>query len=803
MESAVPFLLRLLKSADVLCLSETWLSYAEETTLPRLLSEVDVFCTQSFVMQVPPGFGDGRRHGGVALVCRRRAAFSFVPIDCSSPRLCAVVIQDSVGPKLGVVATYLPYWSSDGLNLQLYQTTLQQLDAVLTALRSTVPVVVAGDLNCALPRLTSDLRIPDWERLRGFSPLSRLTQTLLEDHDLIVAEYLFDQQVRYTYARGGNHTHIDHIVVPRSLVQSVRKCSILAPEVENLSPHLPILCRLSIDFHAERDAESRPSSADSTRRFVLDWRSPSRNEAYRNALASRLSTVLPTCLTPDELDKAITDAAHDAAMSSGCLRRMHPPKPWWSPSIARARDRARFWHHLWKSSGLSHQSTVYACYQEARRSYRRARIVAARSVPDNEARLLSMLRKGGQLRPFWARVERARRSGLRTCSKRSASDFALHFGTPVEDTRITPTHLSILNSVSARASQLSSTALPDRSVTTSMVNKLLTRLKRGKAPGPDGITAEHLLYGLSPALLEALSRLLTLCLSDGSVPSSFLSSTVVPLLKHSGLDHEVLENYRPISLTTTTSKLLEMVLLDELRISFKPHALQFGFETNRSTQHASLLASETVQWHLRRGAPVFAANLDARQCFPSIWHAGLFSQLQEYISPGSWLLLWRWYRQMKSQVVFRGQSSEVFSVKCGTRQGAILSPSLANVFFRPLLQRLDDSGLGAYLHGCHVPGVCYADDLLLLSTNQCHLQSLLRIVEDFAKMWRLSFVHPDPLRTKSHCLIFGARLLATTPEWNFVDQRLSICDTSEHLGIALDPQLRGQSHVDTLIRCVH
>ena len=90
---------------------------------------------------------------------------------------------------------------------------------------------------------------------------------------------------------------------------------------------------------------------------------------------------------------------------------------------------------------------------------------------------------------------------------------------------------------------------------------------------------------------------------------------VVPLLKRSGLDPNVLENYRPISLTTVASKLLELILQDELQLMFKPHALQFGSVAHRNTGLASLLALETFQWHVCRGAPVFAANLDVRQCF--------------------------------------------------------------------------------------------------------------------------------------------------------------------------------------------
>ena len=64
-----------------------------------------------------------------------------------------------------------------------------------------------------------------------------------------------------------------------------------------------------------------------------------------------------------------------------------------------------------------------------------------------------------------------------------------------------------------------------------------------------------------------------------------------------------------------------------------------------------------------------------------------------------------------------GERSDDFQIKRGARQGAILSPILANVFIRPLIQVLDRSGRGAELVGYHATSVCYADVIMLVSTN--------------------------------------------------------------------------------------
>ena len=418
-------------------------------------------------------------------------------------------------------------------------------------------------------------------------------------------------------------------------------------------------------------------------------------------------------------------------------------------------------------TGRPVDSVVHACYCVARRAYRRARKVAVRAKVDDEARLLHSLRRNRNINAFWRRVNSVRRGGKRVHSNLNANNFADHFASVNQDDelQLSPGQRLICDAVSARLSAGCDSS-EVRVISPEEVSQLVRRLKRGSAPGTDHVTVEHLLYGESQILLIAIARLLTTCFATLSVPETFTVSAITPVLKKAGLDANSLDNYRPISLITTMSKLLECFLLSELTESFSPHDLQFGFVENRGTAQASMLITETAQWHLKRGSPVFAANLDARKCFDRIWHAGLFFRLRTLLSPRSWHLLVIWYRHLSAHVTYDGhRSDDGFAIKRGTRQGAILSPALANVFFQPLVSLLDASMYGLHVLGCHVPAVCYADDLMLLSANARELGYLLRIVENFASFWRLDFVHFEPSKTKSHCMVFGAELLAERPVW--------------------------------------
>ena len=90
-----------------------------------------------------------------------------------------------------------------------------------------------------------------------------------------------------------------------------------------------------------------------------------------------------------------------------------------------------------------------------------------------------------------------------------------------------------------------------------------------------------------------------------------------------------------------------------------------------------------------------------------------------------------------------------------------------------------------------MPAVCYADDLMPLSTNARDLGHLLKIVENFAAFCRLDFVHPESAKTKSHSIVFGAELLSALPVWHLSGQQLGVRSVTEHLGVVMSADLEG------------
>ena len=83
--------------------------------------------------------------------------------------------------------------------------------------------------------------------------------------------------------------------------------------------------------------------------------------------------------------------------------------------------------------------------------------------------------------------------------------------------------------------------------------------------------------------------------------------------------------------------------------------------------------------------------------------------------------------------------SEEFEVKCGLRQGCVLSPFLFSIFNLDVAWALEEKGLGVKVRG-KWPGSClFADDKALLASCASERQAMLDVTAEFASRWCLKF----------------------------------------------------------------
>ena len=86
----------------------------------------------------------------------------------------------------------------------------------------------------------------------------------------------------------------------------------------------------------------------------------------------------------------------------------------------------------------------------------------------------------------------------------------------------------------------------------------LKDIKFGKSSGIDGISTEHFVFAHS-RIHVLLSLLFSAFVMHGYLPSMFIKTAIVPIIKNKTRDTSDKNNYRSIALVTTASKYVNCV----------------------------------------------------------------------------------------------------------------------------------------------------------------------------------------------------------------------------------------------------
>lgn len=258
------------------------------------------------------------------------------------------------------------------------------------------------------------------------------------------------------------------------------------------------------------------------------------------------------------------------------------------------------------------------------------------------------------------------------------------------------------------------------------VSALISSLSAHSAPGPDDIPSD-ILKRHSQHLVQPLTYLINLCFEMSTFPEIFKQATVIPVYKNKGAKNER-ENYRPISLTSNVSKIIEKAI--KLRIlSFldRTHYLsnnQFGFRAGRCTQDAIAKFTSRIHHDLDNGNHPLAIFLDLCKAFDTVSHPLLTQKLEQAGLRGHVLDLLTSYLNLRTQRVRLNTGyipngttdadtaehsvlSDIADVTYGVPQGTVLGPLLFIIYINNLLELdLDCSMIG------------FADDTVVYVTGQ-------------------------------------------------------------------------------------
>ena len=301
-----------------------------------------------------------------------------------------------------------------------------------------------------------------------------------------------------------------------------------------------------------------------------------------------------------------------------------------------------------------------------------------------------------------------------------------------------------------------------------------------------------MLKSTATVIAPAITALFNLSLTQGKLPKDWKTARVVPIFKSK--EKSVSTNYRPISLLSILSKILEKhvkdYLYDCLQILSPISIHQWGFSRGKSTTGALLTA--THAWHqaLEVGHDVCCVFLDLSKAFDTVPHLPLLDRLIS-IGINPYVINWihDYLCQRSQYVVVDGERSDVAKVISGVPQGSVLGPLLFNIYMDELTQLPLQDGTSLLL---------YADDILLYRKIR-DLEDYHILQEDISTLegWFLHS-HLKLNVTKSKHMIITRKHALNQPEF-----QLQICGEPiervpvyKYLGVWLSENLTWKTHIE-------
>lgn len=476
------------------------------------------------------------------------------------------------------------------------------------------------------------------------------------------------------------------------------------------------------------------------------------------------------------------------------FKRSINDQPWFTDKCAIAcMNKQKAWQRYKNLQTEASKENYHKCMSEAQVIYAKARI----SYADNIKKKLS--ENSADPRAWWRIVNHI--SGKGGQSEIPTLEFE---GTSYDSAS---EKAKILNSVFAAKSNIddkgqvpplcsneANCSINNIKIRARIVKHKLLHLKCSKATGPDGISA-RVLRECADVLSKPLTSLFSLSLRKGIVPSEWKCANVVPIYKGDGKSDP--NNYRPISLLSIISKVMESIVNDHIRKHLFSLNLisdhQYGFRPKHST--FDMLTRSTQIWEnaLDLGQEVKVVALDISRAFDSVWHNGLLSKLMAMGIGGR---IYRWIRDFLKdrsiKVVVNGRESSAASINAGVPQGSILGPTLFLVFINDLTHVVssdigmfaDDTTLSAV-----VPNIKSRDAINKAINND------LNRVEDWAAKWLVKFN-----ANKTQLLTISRKTNKDLNKISFLGETLKEDDCIKLLGVHITNSLDWNYHVDKVAK---
>ena len=299
-------------------------------------------------------------------------------------------------------------------------------------------------------------------------------------------------------------------------------------------------------------------------------------------------------------------------------------------------------------------------------------------------------------------------------------------------------------------------------------------------------------------LADPITYLFNKSLNSGIFPSAFKIAKVKPL--HKSGDKNNVNNYRPISLLSSLSKVFEklykariMDFCDKYKIISNR---QYGFQTGRSTQDAIADLTDKIYQAVDKSCPALCIFVDLAKAFDTVSHPDLLQTLENVGFRGvSYNLLKSYLTDRKQCVQIENELSGQRVVQYGVPQGTVLGPILFTIYMNDIF---------------HIPIqgqiISFADDTAIFYQNADWTVLKEAVEADFINIVEFLNSKKLTINWKKTCYLPFTSYYKDLPGFSKLkittdDQEYTIESVKnvKYLGIVMDSHLRWDGHINAVV----
>ena len=320
-----------------------------------------------------------------------------------------------------------------------------------------------------------------------------------------------------------------------------------------------------------------------------------------------------------------------------------------------------------------------------------------------------------------------------------------------------------------------------------MIKEILALNSNKKSSGPISVKALKLAaFECAGVLTEIFNRSLLVSLS---FPKELKLADIIPIHKKGPTTD--MENYRPVSLLPTISKVFERLIAKQLEPFLNRFLSKFlcGFRKGLSCQYALLNMIRKWQSCLNSTGKVGAILMDLSKAFDCLPHDLLIAKMAAYgFGKRSLTLVYSYLSDREHRVRIGSCLSDFINFCLGVPQGSVLGPIFFNIFINDLLFSVTEADV------CNL-----ADDntLYVCDTN---LQSVLKRLNTDLKVALDWFSCNGLVANPSKFQLIFPGNENDNIEINIGHKLISSTKEVKLLGITIDSQLTFYSHVRNICK---